>query len=195
MTSPNLRDLFHARVNIDEGCWTWIGHRDRDGYGILSLRTSRTERRYIRAHRLAYELYVGPLKPGLVIDHLCRNTSCVNPQHLDQVSIAQNVLRGNGVTAVNARKTHCQHGHEYTPENTIFIQSGRNCRACKRMSDKARTEIRRLQGQKTGTGTKGRLTPRSTMRGGARPVPTTNNTAPVASPGRASATGANRRTV
>jgi hypothetical protein len=80
---------------------------------------------------LVYELLVGPVGADLTLDHLCRNRACVNPDHLEPVTIAVNVLRGESPPARNARKTHCPQGHEYTPDNTYYNQKGwRACATC-----------------------------------------------------------------
>lgn len=84
------------------------------------------------AHRLAYEWAVGPIPPGAQIDHLCREPRCINPDHLEAVTQRENIVRGESPSAVNARKTHCLHGHEFTPENTYRRpdDGNRQCRAC-----------------------------------------------------------------
>ncbi len=84
------------------GCWFWIGTKDRLGYGLLK----RDGRRHLRAHRVVYELLREPIAPGLEIDHLCRNTSCVNPDHLEPVSHAVNMQRGSSakLTKLTAAK-------------------------------------------------------------------------------------------
>ncbi|HZL17755.1 MAG TPA: HNH endonuclease signature motif containing protein [Polyangia bacterium] len=108
-------------------CWLWGGYIDTAGYGRFRLNNPR---RQIGAHRQAYEMVIGPVPDGLVLDHLCRRTSCVNPAHLEPVTHRTNVLRG--VAGDHERtKTHCPHGHEYTPSNTYGRPDGqRRCKTC-----------------------------------------------------------------
>lgn len=93
--------------------------------------------RLLMVHRIAYELAVGPIPVGLVIDHLCRNHSCINPEHLEPVTNVENVMRGESAWARNARKTHCKRGHEFTDENTIRRNGTRSCRQCRSMKGRA----------------------------------------------------------
>lgn len=109
------------------GCWLWTANKNRGGYGFIKI-----DRRNRSAHRVAYELSVGPIPDGLTIDHLCRVRHCVNPAHLEVVTKRTNTLRGTSPSAVHARKTHCTHGHKFTPENTYHWRGGRKCRACHR---------------------------------------------------------------
>ena len=84
------------------------------------------------SHRLAYELEIGPIPAGLEIDHLCRVRNCVNPAHLEPVTHAENIRRGTGPLAENARKTECVHGHPLEGAN-LYVRPGdghRQCRAC-----------------------------------------------------------------
>lgn len=127
--SPETRFMAQVRKQ-DDGCWIWYGPRkhqpDGQQYG-----STHHEGRTISAHRLAWMLFRGPIPEGLEIDHLCRVTRCVNPDHLEPVTHRENVLRGQGLAAINARKTHCIRGHEFTPENTIVHCGGkRACRTC-----------------------------------------------------------------
>jgi len=124
--STDDRARFESKIGSREDCWIWIGALDGHGYGDF-----RTCGKWIGAHRFSYELYVGPIPKGLVIDHLCRNPRCVNPEHLEPVTMAENTARGIGQSARNSAKTHCIHGHEFSPENTGRDGRGRRiCKAC-----------------------------------------------------------------
>jgi hypothetical protein len=121
-------------------CWLWTSGKDIHGYGKFM----RTDRSDVGAHRFVYELMRGPIPDGLVLDHLCRTRHCVNPAHLEAVTSRENTLRGVGLTAVNATKTHCKHGHEFTEENTYY-RKGRNARTCREC---ARTALRKSRAAK-----------------------------------------------
>lgn len=118
-----LAGRFWARVKKSEGCWEWAGSISVYGYG--QFQPSRGKN--YRAHRLAYELSIGPIPDGLVLDHLCRNRSCVNPDHLEPVASGTNILRGVGPTAQNAAQTHCKQGH---PFDSTGSRGERRCTAC-----------------------------------------------------------------
>ncbi len=118
----------------NSGCWLWTGGVDRAEYGNFS-----DEGRNWRAHRWAYEHYVGPIPDGLQLDHLCRVHCCVNPAHLEAVPGRVNYLRGIGPTAVNARKAICKRGHPLEGDNLSIRPNGyRECRQCRREADAAR---------------------------------------------------------
>ena len=123
-----LHERFEAAViRTPGGCWEWSGAHDDSGYARLGVRRD-GRKTTLGAHRLAYELYVGPIPEGLVIDHLCRNPGCVNPDHLEAVTQLENFMRGQHLSAVTARENKCQRGHEFTPENTIIVV--KRCKAC-----------------------------------------------------------------
>ena len=120
-----------SKYIIDEstGCWIWQGSPCRkNGYGRFWVNGKN-----VSAHRYSYELAKGKIPDGLSIDHLCRNTMCVNPDHLEAVTTKTNTLRGFSPSAINKSKTHCHLGHEFTEENTRIAKSGkRHCRHCER---------------------------------------------------------------
>lgn len=116
----------------ENGCWEWQ-RCVAGGYGRCKEIFGGEEIQL--AHRLSYLLFKGVLPEyqpkGFQIDHLCRNRKCVNPDHLELVTNKENALRGVSFSAINANKTHCIHGHKFTPENTIKRKGGgRNCRTC-----------------------------------------------------------------
>lgn len=109
-------------------CWTWTGQHNPGGYARFPIK-----RRQLMAHRWSYEHFVGPIPDGLTLDHLCRQPGCVNPDHLEPVTMAENTRRApNQVTTINATKTHCIHGHEFAGWNLIIspTNGSRACRAC-----------------------------------------------------------------
>jgi hypothetical protein len=128
-------------IDPDTGCWNWTASRDREGYGKYGNGTGS----WVRAHRFAYEQIREPIPSGLVIDHLCKNKGCVNPAHLEAVTIWENTLRGNNPLARNARATHCPHGHEYTEQNTGRTRQGwRKCKSCLAAKQRAKQARKRL---------------------------------------------------
>ena len=119
-------DRLLAKVRYDRGCWSFTGAIDAHGYGRLNIGGTSA-----LAHRVAFENLVGPAGSA-DLDHLCRNPSCVNPDHLEPVSQSENLLRG-ARRAASLAKTHCPKGHDLTPENTRNRPGkGRECRECAR---------------------------------------------------------------
>ncbi len=132
MPKKSRIERFWEKVQKTDTCWNWIGSHDRKRYGFLWDGDAN-----VRVHRWAYEYFVGPIPKSLTIDHLCRNPSCVNPEHLEIVTNRENILRGEGIAGRNARKTHCKRGHAFTKENTNIENTKygamrrRRCRICR----------------------------------------------------------------
>lgn len=119
---------------VEGNCWMWTGC----ARGGMNAESRYGGYREGYAHRFAYETLVGPIPEDLEIDHLCRVRFCVRPDHMEPVTHAENGRRGESVFGANARKTHCDSGHEFTADNTIIDPRGRKCRECKRGTDEAR---------------------------------------------------------
>ncbi len=117
---------FWDKIERGPACWEWQAKTTRGGYGLYLLNG-----KWQMAHRVAFEMIRGPIPTGLQLDHLCRNPRCVRPDHLEPVSGQENILRGNGPAAINARKNHCKRGHPLTPENTWTWRGERACKVCK----------------------------------------------------------------
>ena len=141
---PMVRLMAFIEVQPN-GCWWFTGHLSKCGYGKFRYK------RQVEAHIASYELHVGPVPVGMVLDHTCHNPKictlgnkcphrrCCNPDHLEPVTAAENSRRG-GAGLFHSRKTHCPAGHEYTPENTYDggKGKGRQCRTCRRIDSYAR---------------------------------------------------------
>lgn len=137
MISEEQETRFWSKVDKSGSCWLWTGSKTSWEYGQHTV-----DGKNWRVHRLAYILTKGEIPKGLHLDHLCRVRHCVNPDHLEPVTNKQNVLRGIGPTANNARKTHCKRGHEFTEANTYVYTRGehqeRFCKACHNLTRKVR---------------------------------------------------------
>jgi len=134
-------------MNLYGPCINYVGPKDPNGYG----RARWDGRRFRPAHVVAWELCRAPVPAGLQIDHLCRNRACINPNHLEPVTSRENTLRGEGISAQYARRTHCANGHEFTTANTLRRSNGsRRCRTChnehqKRMHAKRKAAAQAVQ--------------------------------------------------
>lgn len=130
VSSPktDYQSRFWTYVDKTETCWNWMGVTSK-GYGYFMKK-----QRLVSAHRESYIMLVGNIEDNLTIDHLCRNKACVNPEHMELVSMKENILRSNNPAAINARKTHCIRGHELKGRHLYIDKGGgRNCRTCNNM--------------------------------------------------------------
>ena len=131
-------DRFLMRLDIIEGseCIFWKDPLMKNGYGQLCVNGG-----FFLAHRFSYSQFIGPIPPGICIDHICRQRNCVNPSHLRLVTRKENTIQNSiGPTALNMAKTHCIYGHEFTPENTYRTHSStgpkRACKICSKRREK-----------------------------------------------------------
>lgn len=132
--SKDERVVFWSKVERRGAheCWPWLGSINEQGYGQVSI-----NRITWRAHRLAVRLDGRKIPPAMVVDHICRNRSCVNPGHLRVVTPKENTLENSEHwSAKYAARDHCSKGHKYTPETSFVKQRGhrsyRVCRICQR---------------------------------------------------------------
>ena len=129
------------------GCWLLTRNLNSGGYG--RIRIGGRGGRFFMAHRISYEVFVGPIPEGLTIDHLCRVRNCINPSHLEPVSLGENVLRGTAPAAINARLTHCKKaGHPLVEGNLTHDTPGhRRCKKCRAEYEAERNQMLRRRRQ------------------------------------------------
>lgn len=139
MPIKTLEDRFWAKVErgAPDDCWIWRGSI-WDGYGRI-----KTDEGVRGAHRVLFEIEVGPVPEGLVLDHLCRNRACVNPAHLEAVTPAENTRRGD---LSRPRLTHCKRGHPLVPGNIKLKPGGkRQCEKCYRVAVRRSNVLRAIK--------------------------------------------------
>jgi hypothetical protein len=154
----NTLETILARTIEVDGCLVWAGYKMSNGYGLVSAGGKRG-----LVHRIVWKMSGGHLPDDMTIDHLCRTKACINVAHMEVVTGVENSRRAGGLEIAHARaraKTHCKHGHEFTPENTYIQRNGgRGCRRCKNDAWRRRAvalglrrpEPGRIPGSKCGT--------------------------------------------
>lgn len=114
-----LLNRFINKVSINDECWEFNSSVNWKGYGRITICYNGVYSS-IQAHRVSYIIYIGDIPSGLTVHHKCHNNRCVNPYHLELMTNDENRLEGNCWSAVNARKTHCKHGHPFDESNTYL---------------------------------------------------------------------------
>lgn len=132
---------------LEGPCHIFSGAIDGMGYGSVGLKGDKT----ITVHRYVWITENGPVPNGLELDHMCRVKSCCNLKHLRAVTHRINSIENcDGPSAINARKTHCKYGHQFTPENTYLTkEKTRKCKTCVKRQSRQLHERRMLAKNKT----------------------------------------------
>ena len=116
-----------SKLDIDE-CMLWARGTTPSGYGNW---THLIDGKRERAHRVMYKLLVGKIPEGMTIDHLCSNPPCINVDHMEVVTIQENIRRSTGISVVNRKKTTCKNGHPFTGDNLYVYKNMRGCVTCR----------------------------------------------------------------
>lgn len=139
----SLLDRFSKHILVTNTCWIWLGAKSSGGYGHFTLNG-----KTIAAHRFSFEISLGPIKKNLCIDHLCAHPYCVNPDHLEDVTIGENTRRGNAGIPTGKKqraKKFCPQNHPYSLENTWYSKEGwRICRICHNESSRISHSHKRM---------------------------------------------------
>ncbi|MBI1758011.1 MAG: HNH endonuclease [Actinobacteria bacterium] len=136
---PGWERRFWKHVEVGPGCWSWNGAMSGSGYGQMTIGGHRR-----LTHRLSWLLHRGPIAAGMHLDHLCRNTRCVNPDHLEVVTSRENTLRGTNQVARNILSSECVAGHPFDEINTYVNRGKRYCKECRRIHCREYQRRRRL---------------------------------------------------
>ena len=137
-----LKERIENSYTIVGDCWEWKKSYTKVGYGKISLFIN-GRKITTNAHRVSYIVFNGVIPDLMVIDHLCRNRRCINPEHLEAVTYQVNNTRGESFAGVNSRKTHCKRGHPFDEKNTWYREKPekhihRMCRECHRLAEISR---------------------------------------------------------
>lgn len=135
-------ERFHSKYEIDPvtGCWNWTAARGDHGYGTIGETVAPMKRKTLLAHRLSYEMHKGPIPEGLVVDHICNNRGCVNPDHLQAITNLENINRSPSPEVQRRLANRCIRGHDLTDPEILYIRPDtgrRQCKACILIRDEA----------------------------------------------------------
>lgn len=120
---------FWAKVDKTDDCWTWTAAL-KDGYGVIGWHEKETKRdRVMRAHRLSWEIHNGLIPDDLTVDHMCHNRRCVNPAHLQLLT-----LEANSAKTSRSLSATCKRGHRYDEGNLYMFRGARQCRICRSLA-------------------------------------------------------------
>ncbi len=138
------------KIKVINDCWIWQGAKSKMQYknSVVYYGKIMFKSKTRQAHRLFYISFKGEIPKGLELDHLCRNTLCVNPEHLQAVTHSENMKRGKAHLEIVQRAsliTHCPQKHEYTKENTYIFKNQRRCKECNRQRAKLYQQNKRKQ--------------------------------------------------
>lgn len=153
--TPEQVESLHRRlwpkIDASGDCWEWTRAVDKGGYGVFGYLHTTDTTRNGRVHRIVWNILVGPIPQGLVMDHLCRNHRCCNPDHLEPVTDAVNLSRSLATyQAIRRQMLACGKGHPFDEANTyVDVRPNgvitRQCRKCHNNHEKARTARLRAQ--------------------------------------------------
>ena len=137
---------FKAKYSVNQatGCWDWSASKNL-GYGQMGINLGDGKYRPLFAHRISYEIHKGDIPENLVIDHICRNRGCVNPDHLRLLTRGENVMCGDTITARKSNSALCPNGHVYEEESIYRYKGWRICKICRRKNDAKRKQRNKTQ--------------------------------------------------
>lgn len=135
-------ERFHSKYEVDPttGCWNWTAARGDHGYGTIGETVAPMKSKTLLAHRLSFEMHKGPIPEGLVVDHMCNNRACVNPNHLQAITHWENINRSPSPEIQRRLANRCIRGHDLTDQANVYIRldtGRRQCKPCERIRAEA----------------------------------------------------------